>query len=689
MNRLSLETSPYLLQHAANPVDWYPWGPEALERARREDRPILLSIGYAACHWCHVMAHESFEDAETARLMNERFVNIKVDREERPDVDAIYMQAVQAMTGHGGWPMTMFLTPEGEPYYGGTYFPPEDRHGMPSFRRVLDAVHRTWLERRDDVARTAARMHEYFAAASNIGGARLDALDVGPTPATLQSAWRTLAQGYDARYKGFGGAPKFPPTMALDFLLRCAARGGAPPALAMAHETFLAMARGGMYDQVGGGFHRYSVDATWLVPHFEKMLYDNALLVRLGAHLWQATGDAEVRRVTERTVGWLLREMTSPEGGFYSSLDADSEGHEGKFYVWTDAELRDALGADADVALRWWNVEPGGNFEGASILHVADAPQAMAARLGRPEGELREVMERAAATLLARREHRARPARDEKILASWNALMLRGLCEAARAFRRDEYREAAVRNGEFLLRTLVRDGRVMRTHTAGRTHLAGYLEDHAALALAFLDLHALTFDPRWLDAARRLGRATVTWFLDEDTGRFFDTAHDHERLVTRPRDVTDNAIPSGNSLAVELCLRLALLTGEDDFRRHAESTLRDLGDAMARHPQAFGHLLGTADMAVHGAVEVALVGEPRTPHFAALDVVIAQRFVPSLLLAGGPEQEGPDAPALLARRRAGARGATAYVCRGMACDAPTDEPGELAEQLRRASKTDG
>jgi uncharacterized protein YyaL (SSP411 family) len=689
MNRLATETSPYLLQHARNPVDWYPWGPEALERARREDKPILLSVGYAACHWCHVMEHESFEDPDTARLMNERFVNIKVDREERPDVDAIYMQAVQAMTGHGGWPMTMFLTPEGEPFYGGTYFPPEDRHGMPSFRRVLEAVHRTWLERREEVARTAGRMREYFAAASDVGGGRLDALDVGPTAATLQSAWRTLAQGYDSRHKGFGGAPKFPPTMALDFLLRAAARGIAPPALAMVHETFLAMARGGLYDQVGGGFHRYSVDAAWLVPHFEKMLYDNALLVRLGAHLWQATGDDEVRRVTGQTVDWLLREMTSPEGGFYASLDADSEGHEGKFYVWTDAELREALGSDADVALRWWNVEPGGNFEGASILHVADDPAVLAARLGRPAGELREVVDRAAATLLARREHRVRPARDEKILASWNALMLRGLCEAARVFRHDGYRAAAVRNGEFLLRTLVRDGRVMRTHTAGRTHLAGYLEDHAALALAFLDLHALTFDARWLDEAVRLARTTIAWFLDEDTGRFFDTAHDHERLVTRPRDVTDNALPAGHSLAVDLCLRLALLTGDDDVRRHAESALRDLADPMARHPQAFGHLLGVADMAVHGAVEVALVGDPRAPHFGALDVVVAQQYVPSLLLAGGPERDDSGVPALLARRRAGPLGATGYVCRGMACDAPTDDPAELAEQLRRAPRTSG
>ncbi len=590
-NRLAGETSPYLLQHADNPVDWHPWGPEALDRARREDRPILLSIGYAACHWCHVMAHESFENPATARLMNDRFVCIKVDREERPDLDGIYMQAVQALTGHGGWPMTVFLTPEGEPFYGGTYYPPEDRHGLPSFRRVLDAVADAYANRRDDVRKTTATLRRIY----DTGTADADAAG-GLTSELLDRAFRVLAMEYDVRHGGFRGAPKFPQAMALETALVQWARSGDPFPLDLAMKSFRAMARGGIYDQVGGGFARYSTDAVWLVPHFEKMLYDNALLARLGVHLWQATRDDEVRRVCEETFGWVAREMTAPGGGFYSTLDADSEGEEGRFYLWTAGELDALLGDDAPFVRAYWGVEPGGNFEGRSILFVTGDAAEVAGRAGVDAARLRDAVGRAKAVLYDSRARRPWPARDEKILASWNGLMLRALAEGARAFDDAGYRALALANGEFLFREMVRDGRVWRTHKDGVTRLSGYLEDHAAVALGALALYDLTFDRAWLDRARLLGDAIVRWFWDEAAGVFFDTAADHEALITRPRDVSDNATPSGTSLAVELSLRLAELFGDDAHRVRAERVVAGLAEATGRFPLAFGHLLVAADL---------------------------------------------------------------------------------------------
>jgi len=683
-NRLAHETSPYLAQHADNPVDWYPWGPEALERARREDRPILLSIGYAACHWCHVMAHESFEDDATAAVMNELFVNIKVDREERPDIDSIYMQATQAMTGHGGWPMTVFLTPETVPFYTGTYFPPEDRHGMPSFRRVLAAVADAYRNRREGVAETAAKMRELYATAS------APATATGRiTAQTLDRAYRAIAQRYDARHGGFDGAPKFPQTMTLDFLLRYWRRTGTDYALEMAATSFRKMARGGIYDHLGGGFHRYAVDAVWLVPHFEKMLYDNALLTRLGAHLWQATRDPEVRRVTEETIDWVLREMTSPDGGFYSSLDADSEGHEGTFYVWTREELDRTLGSeDARLALAYWGATGEPNFEGRYILHAPHETSVVAARAGSTTDAVDEAVHDARAQLFARRERRERPGRDEKVLAAWNGLMLRGVAEAARAFGRDDYRALAIRNGEFLLRTMVRDGRVMRSHTAGVTRIAGFLEDHAAVALGFLDLYGLTFERRWLDAAQSVADATDDWFWDDATGTYFDTARDHETLLTRPRDITDNAVPSGTSLAVDLLLRLAELAGDGARRERAMHILNALSEPVARYAPAFGHLLGAADMAVHGAVEVALAGDPGADDFRALAGAVGAEYVPSLVIAGGAPRgdTGVDIAILVDKVPRGDQ-ATAYVCRQYLCDEPTNDPAELPAQLQRASRS--
>ena len=680
MNRLASETSPYLRQHAHNPVDWYPWGEEALGRARAEEKPVLLSVGYAACHWCHVMERESFEDAETARLMNEHFVNIKVDREERPDVDAIYMQAVQAMTGHGGWPMTVFLTPAGEPFYGGTYYPPEDRHGLPSFRRVLAAIAEAWRTKRGDVTRTTAemrRLYETQQEALQPSGA-LDA-------ALLDRAARALAPRHDARHGGFEGAPKFPQAMALDFLLRHARRTGAAFGLDIARHSFLAMARGGIHDQIGGGFARYSVDAVWLVPHFEKMLYDNALLARLGVHLWQATGDEEIRRVTEGTLDWVRREMTDPAGGFYSSLDADSEGEEGKFYVWSAAEVDAALGVDAALAREHWGVTPEGNFEGHNILHVAQPLTAVAARRGIAVEAAAAAVERARRALVAARERRVRPGRDEKVLAAWNGLMLRAVAEAARVLGREDDRRLALANGEFLFREMVRDGRVSRTHTAGETRLNGYLEDYGALGLGALALWELTFDPRWLARAREMAASAVEWFWEEERGAFFDTSRDHERLITRPRDVTDNAVPAGTSLAVELLLRLAALGDEPSYRAKATRVLESLAEPMARHAIAFGHLLGAADLAVHGATEVALVGDPGAGR-DALAAEVARHYLPALVLAGAPPGGGDDV-ALLRDRPARDGRPTAYVCRGFVCDEPTTDPARLGEQLEAAARS--
>ena len=679
MNRLAHETSPYLLQHAHNPVDWYPWSDGALERAQREDKPILLSIGYAACHWCHVMERESFEDEQTAQVMNEHFVNIKVDREERPDLDGIYMSAVQAMTGHGGWPMTMFLTPEGVPFFGGTYFPPDDRMGLPSFRRVLTGVADAYRTRRDQVLRSGEELKRLFAHATDA------ARSTGAlTPALLERAWRSIAQRYDTRRGGFEDAPKFPQTMALDFSLRYWRRTGTAHALEIAASSFQRMARGGIYDQVGGGFHRYAVDAVWLVPQFEKILYDNALLARLGVHLSQATGGAETRRVTEETIEWAVREMLSPEGGFYSSLDADSEGEEGKFYVWSEREFAEVAGEDARLLGTCWGVSPSGNFEGHNILHVPHEMSAVAARVD--VAEIEAAISRARPLLYERRAARGWPARDEKVLASWNGLMVRALADAARAFSREDWRTLAVRSGQFLAGEMIRDGRVLRSWKDGQARIPGFLEDHAALGLAFLSLYELTFDREWLTRARALGDTVVASFWDESANAFFDTAHDHERLITRPRDVTDNATPSGTSLAVELLLRLAELFHDTDIQRRATWMLETLAAPMAQHGLAFGHLLGAADLAIHGATEVAIVGDAQSPDFGSLTSEVARQYLPALVLAGGSPNGGTGV-ALLEDRVAREGRATAYVCRQYVCSEPTSDADRLRSLLEEAGRT--
>ena len=648
-NRLAGESSPYLLQHKDNPVDWYPWGPEALAAARERDVPILLSIGYSACHWCHVMERESFEDPETAAFMNERFVCIKLDREERPDLDAIYMEACQAMTGQGGWPLNVFLTPEQVPYYAGTYFPPQERQGMPSWTTVLDAVREAWDERADEIRATSDKVAERLQ-----GGAALrpapDQLDAS----VLDTAIEGLTRMYDAENGGFGGAPKFPPASTIEFLL---ARGERRMSL----DTLRAMAGGGMYDQVGGGFARYSVDARWLVPHFEKMLYDNALLARAYLHGWQASGDELLRRVCEETLEWMLAELRGPEGGFMSALDADSEGEEGLFYVWTPDQLRDALGPeDAETAAAYFGVHPGGNFEGRTILTRGDAE---------PE-DLAAIRRR----LYEARAERVWPGLDDKRLAAWNALAIAALAEAGAVLERPDFLDAARGAAEFVLRDLRDDGgRLLRTYKDGQAKLNAYLEDHAFLLDALLTLYESTFEPRWFTEARALADTMIERFADDERGGFFETSSDHEQLVARRKDLEDHPIPSGNAAAALGLLRLAALTGEYSYEERAAGVLALLHPLAAKHPHAFSHLLLAADFHLAPVREVALAGDDT----AELERVVRARLRPHLVLAGG-EPEG--VPLLEGREPVDGR-AAAYVCERFACKRPVTTPQELEALL--------
>ena len=675
-NRLDTETSPYLRQHAENPVDWYPWGREAFQAAKDSDRPVLLSIGYAACHWCHVMAHESFEHPETASTMNRLFVNVKVDREERPDVDGIYMQAVQAMTGRGGWPMTVFLTPDGEPFYGGTYFPPTDVQGIPSFTRLMQSVSSAWTTRREAVHATAATLRELYA---NAAAPLTPSGEVGPT--LLHEAATLLRQLHDPQHLGFGDAPKFPQTMALDFLLRHGTRHADDEALGIVTESFLAMARGGINDQLAGGFASYSTDRAWIVPHFEKMLCDNALLVRLGVHLVQSTGSDEIERITRDTIGWVLREMTGAEGGMYASIDADSEGEEGKFYVWTREELQRVLGNRYPFAAVAYGVKASGNFEGRTILTAPMPIGVVAARSGlgveEAEAELRAVRE----LLLAARATRVAPATDTKRIASWNGLMLVALAEAARVLADATICAAAIRLGEFLIREMLVGDRVVRTWMDGRRSTSGFLEDQAAVSAGLLALYQVTGDLSFLRTARRLASAMVRDFFDITSHGFFDTARDHEALITRPRELTDNATPSGASMACDVLLQLAALDATPGYREIVAGHLESVASPMAEHPLGFGHWLGVTDRFVHGGVDVALVTGDDGDN--ALLAVLRRAYVPTLLLARGLPTD-PDAPALLRNRPAIGGRSTAYVCRDFSCDLPTTEPSGLAQQLRTA-----
>ena len=664
-NRLAGETSPYLLQHADNPVDWYPWGEEALEKARREDKPIFLSIGYAACHWCHVMAHESFEDDETAAILNEGFVNIKVDREERPDLDHIYMSAVQALTGRGGWPLSVFLTPEGKPFFGGTYFPHKPRYGMTAFTDVLAKILDAWQNRRDEVEHSGEQLLEWLQREPGVPGAKGEELD----EATLSAAVSSLAEAYDSQHGGWGRAPKFPQPMIIEFLLRYSTSTGSQHALRMAVDTLNAMARGGMYDQLGGGFHRYSVDERWLVPHFEKMLYDNAQLARVYLHAWQMTGEPFFRTIAQETLDYVLREMTDPAGGWYASQDADSEGEEGKFFVWTPEEIREVLGDDAEEFMRVYGVTAEGNFEGSNILSLVGTI------------EEREALAPARQKLLARREGRIRPAQDDKVLTAWNGLMLAAMAEAGRAIDDERYREAAERNAAFVLRELRQEnGRLLRTWRADQAKLNGYLEDYAYLIEGLLELYQTTFEPRWFVAAGELADAMIAHFQAPERG-FFDTSDDHETLISRPRDLQDNATPSGNAMAVTVLYKLAGLTKNQQYVDIARDALAPMQPTMSQYPTGFGQWLQALTYALSEPREIAIVGEPDAEDTQALLEVVRSGYRPFHVVAlAGPSAQPPAVPLLQGRGLVNGR-ATVYVCRDFVCQTPLTDPEKLRAQL--------
>jgi hypothetical protein len=656
-NRLAEQTSPYLLQHADNPVDWYPWGEEALEHARVADRPLLVSIGYSACHWCHVMAHESFEDPAVAALMNERFVCVKVDREERPDVDAVCMEACQTMTGQGGWPLNCFLTPDQVPFFAGTYFPPESRPGMPSWTTVVEAVGQAWSERRAEVLDQGKRLAASLGGISNLPGD-----DAAIAPAALDEAVEGLRGSYDARNGGFGGAPKFPQASLIEFLL---ARGEREMSLG----TLRAMARGGIYDQIGGGFARYAVDATWTVPHFEKMLYDNALLVPAYLHGWQVSGEPLLRRVCEETLEWALREMRGAEGGFFSALDADSEGVEGRYYVWTEPELREALGSAtlAEPALAFFGVTDRGNFEGTNVLEGR----------GEEPPSLSEIQAR----LYETRERRVRPGTDDKRLCSWNALMISALAEAGAALGRADWIEAAVSCAEFIERELRSRGggsdTLLRTYKDGRAHIEAYLEDYAYLLEALLTLYEATGQPRWYARARELADELIERFADPKRGGFLTTAADGGSGFARRKDLDDAPIPSGNSAAAFGLLRLARLSGESRYEQQALGVLRVVAPIIARHPLGFGHALRALDFELARVREVAVVGSG--PDAQALLDVVRASYRPHLVLAAGAGDTPPVE--LLRDRPLVDGGAAAYVCEGFVCRAPVTEPEALRAAL--------
>jgi uncharacterized protein YyaL (SSP411 family) len=659
-NHLENETSPYLLQHVDNPVDWHPWGEEAMRLAKEQDKPILLSIGYAACHWCHVMAHESFEDQVTAEQMNADFINVKVDREERPDVDSIYMQAVNAMTGGGGWPMTVFLTPDGKPFYAGTYFPNEPRHGMASFQQILTGVIQAWRNDRENVVGSASEVAQQLQELSGVG------FEEQPLDEEIfRSALRGLGQRFDASWGGFGDAPKFPQSMTIEFLLRESIRGENDNALEMAEGTLRKMAEGGMYDQIGGGFARYSVDHRWLVPHFEKMLYDNAQLARVYLHAWQVTGNDFYRRITEETLDYVLREMRHEDGGFYSSQDADSEGVEGKFYVWSADEIREALGEEADTFMRVYGVSNEGNWEGHNILNL------------RLAGALDGRIAAARATLYELRSKRIWPGLDDKVLTSWNGLMLAALAEAGQALGRADYIEAAESNADFVHRTMRRDsGRLFRTWKAGSdAKYNAYLEDYAYLADGLLALYEATFERRWVDWARELAELMLGHFRDTKNGGFFDTSDDHEQLIHRPKDLQDNAVPSGNAMAASVLVRLSLLTGNGDYWQVAEQSTSTMNKFMAQYPSGFGQWLNVAKFMLSEPREIALMGNGDA--IAPLLKVIRGGYRPFQVVAAG--EEG-SLPLLENRPQIDGKG-TAYVCRRFVCQAPVTGPEELALQL--------
>lgn len=686
-NRLVNETSPYLLQHAHNPVDWFPWGGEAFEIARRDQKPVLLSIGYSACHWCHVMEQESFENEAIARLMNENFVNIKVDREERPDLDHIYMNATQMMTHHGGWPMTVFLTPEAVPFYAGTYFPPEDRYNMPGFPRVLISMAEAYRERPEDIQQTADSVLSELKRSTTVA----ESSEV-LTDDLLETAYRSIVKNYDSTNGGFGGAPKFPPAMTLEFLLHTFYRTGNRQALAMVGNTCKKMAEGGIYDRLGGGFHRYSTDARWLVPHFEKMLYDNALLSLLYLHYYQVSRDESARVVVEGVLDYVVREMTAPAGGFYSTQDADSEGVEGKFFVWSMDEIKALLGErEASLFAAYYNITSEGNFEGENILNVPRELADVALAENLSVEQLSETLEKARKILFETREQRVKPARDEKVLTAWNGLMLASFAEAGAVLNRPDYTEVARHNARFVLDNLRRDGLLLRTYKDGQAKLNAYLEDYAFYIDGLLTLFETTGELRWFEEACALSNTMVEEFWDEQEGGFFYTGRSHEDLIVRSKDFFDNATPSGNSVAAQVLLRIGKLTENSDYQRRAAAVFRLTASAVRRYASGFGRLLCALDFYLGTPKEIAIIGIPNSAERQSMMAEIWKPYLPNKAVAQASpgDSRAAELIPLLRDRPLLDDKATAYVCENFVCKQPVTTPRELASQLLNQAATAG
>jgi uncharacterized protein YyaL (SSP411 family) len=684
-NRLANETSPYLLQHAHNPVDWWPWGPEALTRAKLLDRPVFLSIGYAACHWCHVMERESFEDEATAEFLNDHFIAIKVDREERPDLDQVYMGAVQALTGGGGWPMSVFLTPDGRPFYGGTYFPNEPRHGLPSFRQLLEGIDLAWKTQRPELEQTGAQLVQTL-----VENQRLPAVQSAPTPELIDTAVASIERTFDATTGGWGGAPKFPQPMTIELLLRRAATGDSQ-ALSVARRTLDAMADGGIHDQLGGGFHRYATDAHWLVPHFEQMLYDNAQLARVYLHAWSVTAEPRYRAVATGVLDYLLRDLRTTDGAFAASQDADTAGEEGATFTWRAAEIRSVLGDSGPLFAAAYGVTDDGNWEGSTILSRVRSTAELATAFSLEPAEVERRLGAARAQLLEVRSKRAQPARDDKALAAWNGLAIAAMADAARLLRAAapeaaaRYRAAAEAAADAILGGLLgEDGRLGRSWKDGRASGQGVLEDYADLADGLFALYEATFDERWFVTGRALMDEIVERFADPEGG-FFDTAIDHERLVTRPKDVQDNATPSGGAMATFVLVRLAALTGEGRYRAIAERTIATITPFTARYPTAFGQWLQAIDLTLADVTEVAVVGPLEDPATLALLEMAGGRYAPARVVAATDGDANASAIPLLHDRPLRKGRPTAYVCRGFACQAPVTDPEALQAQLAEAA----
>jgi uncharacterized protein len=678
-NRLINETSPYLKQHAHNPVDWYPWGPEALERARREDKPIFLSIGYSTCHWCHVMAHESFENEGIAALMNKHFISIKVDREERPDLDETYMTAVQLMTGRGGWPMSVFLAPDLKPFYAGTYFPPEDRGGMPGFARILEALSEAYHQKRDTVVKMGQEVESRLKMWAEMTGSGRDF-----TAAELSQAAATLKQDYDRVHGGFGGAPKFPRALELNFLLTQYRSTGDGEALDMVAQSLEKMARGGIYDQVGGGFHRYTVDGEWIVPHFEKMLYDNALLVPLYLAHYQVSGSFLSRRVAQETLDFVLRDLGAPRGGFYSAWDADSEGEEGKFYVWSLPEFKDVLGSDAPLAAAAWGVSAAGNFEGKNILTLPLSDEELASRFGLTPEEVARTMKAARERLFSVREGRVKPHRDEKVIVAWNGLMLSALALGAQVLGDKKYYQAAAHGTKFLLTELWRDNQLLRIWSDGRAGIPGFLDDYAALGNACLDLYETDFHPAWLTAAISLGDRLHELFLDDADGTYFYVARDQEATLVRSKSVHDQSVPSGNSLAARLFWRLWRFTEGEAYQQRFQAILQRFHDQAAENPFGFAHYLTVAALSELPPLDLTLVGDPGQPLMDSLLAEVYRRFLPERRLVLKNPGDAAKVEELVPASRDYAPVGTepvVYLCHNFTCQPPTGDPKELAARL--------